>query len=829
MNGRFQYLCVIFGLAATAAVAQSNTNDFDLPPQALAESLRAVASTTHINVLFDTKKLAERRAPALKGRVSADEALEKLLEGSGLTYRFLDDKTVVLTAEEEQGGASTRSSGLDRRAAGEVNLAQESGSSSTVPAESGQLEEIVVTAQKRKERLIDVPQSITVLSADTLDKLGATQLRDIANTIPGLTLSSQGVGYNQVSLRGITTGVDVAPTVGIYVDEVPYGSSSSFAFGGQLGLDVALFDLDRIEVLRGPQGTLYGASTAGGLIKYVNRQPELTRFEGSAKAGVADTRDGGVSYNGSTAVNIPLFDGKAAVRTSGFFSHDGGYIDNVVLDQKDIDRADVYGGRIDMLFAPTDALKIRINGFAQDISREGQIAANYTVSGTPVNGSLDERRFFAEPFDQQFRLLGGTLTYDFGRADLTSVSSYQTAAADTVLDLTTTFLPVLNFLGYTSYSAVGIQRSFDTDKFTQEIRLASKGSAPFEWVLGAFYTHEDSENAQKLVMNDLAGQPASDNLLTVSGPSSYEEYAAFGTLTYSLTRKLDVSGGLRFAHNDQATSNIGSGPFGSSNLPVKKSDDVSTYLANARYRPNEHTNVFFRYATGYRPGGPNYVGLNPATGLPKENGFDSDRLKSYEIGVKAETAGRRFGIEAATYYIDWKDFQILVNNTGFGEIGNARGGAISRGEELTLTARPAEGLTLLGAFTYQDSYLAEEELKLTGSNGEHGAKGEQMPNVAHFTAALNVDYQLPSVSGLRPTVGSTLRRVGERKAEFGQSARRLPEYTIADLRIGVPLGGIDLQLYAHNLFDKRAQIAQAVGGVFILQPRTFGITATTRF
>jgi iron complex outermembrane receptor protein len=218
------------------------------------------------------------------------------------------------------------------------------------------LEEIVVTAQKKEEKLSETPLSITAISASQIEALGATEFRDIADTVPGLSIIGNGVGQSQVNLRGITTGGDVAPTVGIYVDDVPYGSSTPFGNFAQLALDVGLFDLDRVEVLRGPQGTLYGASTMGGLIKYVTTRPDTHDYAGAARAGISTTRAGGVSYNGAGAFNAPLIADAAAVRISGFYSHDGGFVDNLTLGTQDVNRAKVYGGRADFLLKPLDKL-----------------------------------------------------------------------------------------------------------------------------------------------------------------------------------------------------------------------------------------------------------------------------------------------------------------------------------------------------------------------------------------------------------------------------------------------------------------------------------------
>ena len=204
----------------------------------------------------------------------------------------------------------------------------------TAFAATNELEEIVVTAQKQEQKLSETPLSVTALSSTDLTALAATQFRDFANTVPGLGFTSEGVGSTQINLRGITSGGSVSPTVGIYVDEVPYGSSTAFAGAAGLALDVGLFDLNRVEVLRGPQGTLYGASTMGGLLKYVTTAPDLQKFGGKARAGLSATDDGDINYDVASAVNLPFGSDKAAARLSGFYSHDGGYVDSLGLDEE---------------------------------------------------------------------------------------------------------------------------------------------------------------------------------------------------------------------------------------------------------------------------------------------------------------------------------------------------------------------------------------------------------------------------------------------------------------------------------------------------------------
>jgi iron complex outermembrane recepter protein len=773
--------------------------------------------------------------------------LSALLSGTGLSFQEVGKGTVSIRKSASDasltGGSETsnRSTGGDSSST-ELYLAEgDTPEPSTTPTSEGvlreegqQLEEIVVTAQKRQERLLDVPQSVSVLSADTLAKLGAVQFRDFASTVPGLTFSTSGAGHTNIALRGVVA-TSSNPTVGVYVDEVPYGSSSSFARASALGLDVGLFDVDRVEVLRGPQGTLYGASAMGGLIKYVSKLPDSARFGGEVQTGVSNTHEGGVNYNGSAALNLPIAADKAGMRLSGFYSHDAGYVDNITLGEEDVNRSSVYGGRVDVLLTPTDALTLRVGGFLQNISREGTPVAEYSLGGLPVDGSLDQRRPFHEPFDQKFRLASATVGYDFGGSKLTSITSYQTMWVEFFFDSTRTFLPLFQARSL-PYNAVVVPTAVDTKKFAQEVRLASQGSGPFEWLLGGFYTRETNTNTQFFLVQTVSGQQIPDRtLFGFSGPSTYKESAAFADLTYHLTQKFDVSGGIRYAQNDQVSTQIGTGLVVTT--PRRSvSDNVATYLANARYRFNDRATGYLRYATGYRPGGPNFVVNDPVSGLPVgAPTFESDGLKSYEAGFKAETVGRTFGIDLAVYRIDWSDMQVRVVRNGVSVIDTA-GEVEVNGAELALSARPIRGFTATGAFAYQDASILETVPTLGA------VANDRLPNVPRFSAALSADYELP-LAGLRPIVGATFRHVSERMQSFTNATAppqyRLPDYTTVDVRTGLTFSSINVQLYAHNLLDKRAQMSPPTGyiattaagpaQISILQPRTIGLSVTARF
>lgn len=700
--------------------------------------------------------------------------------------------------------------------------------------ENAESTEIVVTATRRVERLIDVPQSITAVTSDDLARLNATQLRDYADTIPAMTVSSNGgAGRNQITLRGVTSGADVASTVGVYVDDVPYGGSTVFSINAGVALDAGLFDLERIEVLRGPQGTLYGSSSMGGLLKYVTRGPNLSEFESSVQAGLSITEKGDPSYNVAAAVSAPLVTDKIAVRAGGYYSRDGGFIDDVGRGEKNVGRANIYGGRLDVLLQPTDRLSIRLSGFAQDIHREGNAQVDYTPDGQLITGDLEQQRILREPFDQRFRVVSGTLNYDFGPATLTSITSYQTNDVRFRIDASALYVPLLGAFGL-PVASTAVDGGVSTDKFTQEVRLSSSQSGTIEWIVGGFYTDEKSLAPSSLVGYNADGSLFPVDLLTANLPSTYKEVAAFGNVTVHLSEKFDVTGGLRYAYNRQTYTQNATGILAPSVPTLRSHEGVTTYLANARYRFSPHATAYVRFATGYRPGGPNIVTFDPITGAPLgPPTFRSDSLTSYEAGFRGETADRTFSIDAAGYHIDWDDMLISGIRNGLNSYINT-GGAKIDGAELTLTARPVRSVNITGAFAYQDARLAADSPDLGGQ------KGDRLPTVPKFTAAINADY-LGSGEGLSPTIGATLRFVSDRNAGFDANPN-LPQYDLGDyvtidLRAGATVGPAKVQFFVRNLFDVRGDVSAymataALGGparVTVVQPRTFGVSLSGKF
>ncbi len=713
----------------------------------------------------------------------------------------------------------------------------------SLPAQAQERDEseIVVTAQKREQALIDVPQSVSVVSGATLEKQQAVTFQDFAKLVPGLQLEQSNAGEGRLVLRGINTG-GVASTVSTYIDETPFGSSSGQNNGAILAGEFDTFDVDRVEVLRGPQGTLYGASSLGGVLKFVTNRPDPGAFEARIR-GTAETTDGGdMSYMGQALVNLPLSD-KAALRASGFYRSYGGYIDSIGTAGSDIDKningSKSYGGRISALVAPTETFSIRLTALLQDFdSDSGSTVEVDPATLSPLYGGLTKSQYVPEFTKVKYRLYNGTLNWDFGFAELLSSTSY--AIQDVTLrdDLTTAYGAALGLP-----SDIGLAQMTNLTKWTQEIRLQSPVDDSFEWLVGGYYTSEKGGIFQRIDLFEpgtLNVDPLMPEVADIFTTSRYKEYAAFGNATVHIGPRFDITLGGRYSHNKQFVDQGGSGLLAPPPLESTSSENVFTWSGSAKYKVSSNVALYTRVAKGFRPGGPNLLPPNVPAGTPQT--YSSDSLISYEAGIKAETADRSFSIDAAAFHIDWTDIQLftVINNFGL----NANGGkAKSDGFEFTATLRPTRGFvfSLNGAYT-------NARLKTDTDPNVGGLVGDRLPFTPKFNVNANVDYSWSLGGDSEAFVGASLRSLSKQRANFdagfgalyGLDRPIVPAYEVIDLRAGVDFGRFSVEVFAKNLGNSRGIVDVGTGGGLpvapngaisagVIRPRTVGVTLGAGF
>ncbi len=719
-----------------------------------------------------------------------------------------------------------------------------SGAAETSPSE------VVVTAEKRSEKLLSVPAPVSALTGADLRRLGAVQLSDYTAQVPGLNLISDREGESEIVIRGITTGLAANSTVSTYIDDTPYGSSTLYALGGLLTPDLDPSDIQRIEVLRGPQGTLYGASSMGGLIKYVTTSPSLNQFGGRVEVDGSTVNSGGEGYGVRGLLNIPLISDQLAVRVSAYDRLDPGYIGDAANGETDLNHTRVDGGRVSVLWQPVQRFSLKLSALFQDLNGPG--SSDEDIDGTtlkPLYGDLQQRRSTEEFLRVRYRSYNATANYDFGFATLTSITSWGALQQNQNFDDTSAFGPTLDgLLGPalgTSNLGVGIGSNIGETRFSQEVRLASDPGKFFDWQVGFFFDHERSTRIEPGTLVNLDTNKVIDPTPILGDPlarigllARYTEYSGFGDLTLHLTSKLDVQGGVRYSTNDQHYSQPEDGILvgGPSFAGGTSSQDSTTFLVTASYKFDPANMLYGRIASGYRPGGPN--ALTPAlsaAGVP--TAFQADTLTNYEVGYKAALLDHKLTLDLSAFYIDWENIQILTTFDGLSTEGNGKS-ARSEGFEGAFTYVPVRGLTLSGNVAYTEANLTGD------APGVNGKDGDELPNVPKWAATINADYNFPITADMGGFVGGTVRYIGDRESDFvtgspaGFQRPVIPSYTTVDIRAGVIYKGLTFEGYLKNLGDVRGFnniTSNALDGysapftAAVIQPMTAGFSLSAAF
>jgi len=713
-------------------------------------------------------------------------------------------------------------------------------------------EKMIVTAQKREQMAIDVPASVTSVSADPLTRAGATRLEDYAATIPGVSVTALSRGFTSVVIRGISTGISQAtPSTAYYIDEAPIGSVNAYAVGSTLTPDLDPYDLQRIEVLKGPQGTLYGANAVGGLLRYVTVAPDMTKFGGQFSLGGNRVSGGGTGSEERVAFNAPTGD-SSAVRFSAFNRIDAGYIDNPYLKETDVNRAKTTGGRAAWQWNMSPEWSLLSWAMTQRFRTGGIGAQNVNAPDmTPQTGDLQRGTYLDENQHVNFDIANATLRGNLKDFNVVSSTTWQQIDSAVTVDQSPVFgalfgLPPPLGLGIPGVGAATTQY-VNTKRWSEEFRM---GSTAFQDRLdyegGVFWTSQNSTNRI----------PPQSPFLTASGAplplplpiadaliaSKYEEYSIFANATYAITPQWDLQGGLRFSHDTQDyTQDYKHSLLTAKPVLIEQTQDDSktTYLASLRYKPNADTAIYARIATGYRPGGPSAL---PPNIIPEgKTSFEPDTLTSYELGYKAALANGLASIEAAVFTTDWKDIQIQTSTTtaaGTFQYFVNGGTARSRGGELTMFIYPVRGLTLRGTGAYTDSRLSEDAPAVGGLDGD------RMPFVPKWTGSFAADYHWAVGNGWQAWVGGNVQYVGDRVSNFsGKTPFNVPSYHTVGLSAGLDMGAWRLSIYGKNLSDERGvnflnSTGLAIPGLNpygnpyaqgIIAPRTIGSDLSYRF
>lgn len=695
--------------------------------------------------------------------------------------------------------------------------------------------DIVVTAEKRDERLQDVPVPVSVIDTQALVENNQVLLRDYASSVPGLNLQVDIVNQQELSMRGITTGGSGSAVVGIMVDGIPFGGSYNQTGEGFVP-DFDPGDLRRIEVLRGPQGTLYGASSMGGLINFITVDPSTDRFSGRVQAGYSGVYNGAQpGFNLRGSANIPMSD-KLAIRGSGFERQDPGYIDNPRLGVKGVNNAHAEGAHFAALWTPTDAISLKVSAlyqyYKQDAASDVVMASglgpwqqNYIAKYGGANHKSDQA-------------YSAILNAKLGDAILTSATGYSLNNSYTTLDFS-----------YSPYFENGVQNMYgvtgapyiEYDKpkrLTEEVRLAAS-KWKVDWLVGGYYSHEQSRFIDSVYASNAAtGQivglfyPFDDSIRTG------QEYAGFANATVHITERFDLQLGGRESHVSLNVPpySVTGGIFGSTYNHITIQDSsasVFTYAVTPEFRISSDLMVYGRATSGFRPGYGNTLNTTGiVSNIPPSVG--PDKTKNYEAGIKGVFFNHKLTLDGSLFYIDWQNLQLsLQTPPPTSLLYNANGSAAkSEGVELGSTVRPFRGLTIDGWIDYDDAALTDP---FPATSTVPGNIGDRLPVTPRWSGYLSAIQDFPLRSRVMGFVSGDASFVGNRLGDFASEARAFyPGYTKADVQTGVRIDTWKINLYANNVGNELGILGGGVGydppNAFVyITPRTVGINISKTF
>ena len=758
---------------------------------------------------------------------------------------------------------------------------------------ASEVEELVVTARKRDEALIDVPFSIAAQSEKAMREHGVTNVEELSRTVAGFTVQNLGPGQSQVAIRGISAGQivrdqpGVKEQVGVYLDESVI-SLSLFT------PDLDLFDLNRVEVLRGPQGTLYGSGSLSGTVRYITNQPDTEKFGGVLEGTLSKVQGGDVGGDLKGAINIPL-NPQAALRITAYASEFPGFIDALQPGggvKKDVNDGYRRGVRAALLFKPSENLSITPRITYQKIDVDGfnrvdlfNILANPFTTTRPkaTLGGLKQFTQLKEKFEDEFFLADLTLQYDMGDLRFTSISSYTDRNVLVRRDATA-------LTGSITGGSIGLSPAVytinaplddttDVKSYTQEARVSSTGEGPFQWVVGAFYSRIDRDYAQDLTV---AGFSAATGIPTASTvaptdhlyfsvvPYKQTQYALFGEATYSVTDRFDITAGLRYADYKETRTLTFDGIFADKTIAVPGKTKADSWAPRVilAYEVSDDVTLNAQVSKGFRLGGINDP-LNRPLCTPADiatfgslstPSFKSETVWNYETGVKAKLNGGAGSLSLAGFYADISNLQATIDAGSCSSriIANVDS-AKSTGFDAEFAYRLTDNFDIAATASYNDAKLTSSLKDAAGRPIQGLRDGNRLPTVPRFQASFSVGYEREFGDGLEAFSNLTFQHVGKRFTQISDQENdpatatlfrnvgatsvavlsfplSLPSYDIVNLRVGVRGEGWEGALFVNNLGDERARLAidrerglRARYGFLTNPPRTYGVTVRKEF
>jgi iron complex outermembrane receptor protein len=721
----------------------------------------------------------------------------------------------------------------------------------TAPPEDGHvaLEEVVVTATKREARLIDTPEAVSVLSAKTIENLNVQSFQDYASLVPNLNQAGGiGAGSGTIILRGLNTGPQsLTNTTSVYLGETPFTPNGSFAIGAFQTPDPDLVDVERVEVLKGPQGTLYGASSLGGLIRIIPKEPNVdaTGLSGDVRMGTSFAQGGDYGYDVRGSLYGPIIPGELAFGISGFKRQDPGFITNVATGANHLGRDHADGGSLSLAYRPISDLTIKARVLLENENQVGQIfQENVQGTGTPQFGERSQSFADNQSIEPEYRLYELTADWKSSAGTLTAALSHTYTSVTQTTDYTPSYgvlldiyYPILNLGTPPAGAKIVGNYAFVTSADNVELRFASVRTGQFEFLAGAFFTYQDSHYPLVYTAENADGTPLPapvDNIATQGVKNTFQEEAAFGNATYYITDSLDITGGVRYTKDKQGGLITVDGLLSAPPVQLSSDDNKTLYQGTLRWRPSHDLTFYARTATGYRPGGPEN---NPAASI---HSFAPDTVTDYELGAKGSLFQNRLTFDADVYYMDWKDVQLNSLLDGITVVANG-GEAHVKGVELQSAYAATDALTVGGAFGYNNAVLTSVG---TAEAATIGARdGDRLPASPRVTFSAYGDYRIRLTDALTGALGTTVRYQGDQVAGFSQDPLnipyKVPGYTTLDLRTSLSWSRYTVRAIVSNVTDRNGYTGYQTSKIlesqttpseaFLIRPRTFTLTIGAEF
>jgi outer membrane receptor protein involved in Fe transport len=742
---------------------------------------------------------------------------------------------------------------------------------------SDELTEIVVTAEKRESTVQKTPISITAISGVELQAQGLSDMTAVAQQVPGVSFKTSGPGQTEFEMRGLTSTGGESPTVGFYLDDAVL-TPAAMAQNGKTVIDPSLFDLNRVEVLRGPQGTLYGAGSMGGTIKLVTNQPDPKAFAASVEVIGSDTTGGGgFNHTENVMVNIPLMQDVVALRLVGTDKYIDGWIDRKVLSSfpTEVNGSTVRGdvaaapvaedfshsntehlqaGRAALLIQPTDRLSITLGFMHQSLTQDGP----NTIDSPPLTETHYQPFDVSEPFEDKFDLYTLTGKYNFDSFQLVSASAYWDRQQNQTQDISEAMQDYIGgFFGppaawpfsstgtvtegggtFFGLGAASITEDDYTRQFSEELRLASTGQGPLQWLVGGYYSSFGATSHVFSFYPDTNDGFNADfgttNLADNHRKVDIDQYAAFGEVSYMLPANVKASLGARYYeyHSNSVTSVSGVSANGTSNplFGLAQNSGVTPKFDLA-YIPDDNTTVYGTVSKGFRPGGPNSPIPVPPCASAAPTQFGPDSVWNYELGEKLRFLNSRISVNGAIYYEDWTNVQQEVAPTcGFKFTANA-GKATVYGAELEVA------VVLMPGFVLSQNVGYTHAVNSTTLPAAGVVSGERLLDVPEVTANTALSFKQPFANDMN-FVARLNNSYVDSIQDITFTRNTLPSYDIVGLRAGIETTRWSAFLFVDNLTNKEALLADTgalsanisiLNRVATNQPRTIGADLNFKF